>query len=625
MNAKKKQIPLCPGIEGIVKDTKDLDPGTFRRLVGRRSRYYDSPKQGYVETEETRRSLEEGIEKYFEKIHNVKELLPASFLGNGAIKSDAVCRIKIGGDLTPSGYGTGFLITKNLIMTNNHVLRTQNVAASSIAEFGYEIGEEMVRVALDSDIFFLTHAELDFTIVGCNDSRLDEIEPVRLLRNPATVTRKERVNIIQHPSARKKEIAIHDNEVLRILDKVIRYRTDTEPGSSGSPVFNNNWDLIALHHAGWYEDDPKKAINEGIRISSIVAYILNLYRIGTRRDEGLESIVHSITDSSPYLGFFDVFGVENPKDDKEVEVPDFQGTPDFADVGFWNIEHFNDGVTNQRVNDVAEVVSRLSLDLLGLTEVQSGAMDRLVETLALNGDNMNYVLLDVPWSQDIAILYDQDTTTVALNEGIAERNEELLNARTSTGQTAFPRHPLFAECVVSGANQKEVKFIMIVVHLKAFGDATSRSRRRLAAQMLAEIIEDIRQNEGLPVVLGGDFNEQLDNDVLSALTDTPDLFAMTADDATTDAISYVGTSHRSLIDHIITSRDVVAGDISGDDAAIVRLDASVSDFSDTVSDHVPVVFRMVMRPDAIEIPGSNSAVTSIDIPDGSNKVEVSFS
>ena len=147
--------------------------------------------------------------------------------------------------------------------------------------------------------------------------------------------------------------------------------------------------------------------------------------------------------------------------------------------------------------------------------------------------------------------------------------------------------------------------------------------------MLAEIIEDIRQNEGLPVVLGGDFNEQLDNDVLSALTDTPDLFAMTADDATTDAISYVGTSHRSLIDHIITSRDVVAGDISGDDAAIVRLDASVSDFSDTVSDHVPVVFRMVMREDPIEHPidddddGQN--ITSIDIPDGSNKVEVSFS
>ena len=169
---------------------------------------------------------------------------------------------------------------------------------------------------------------------------------------------------------------------------------------------------------------------------------------------------------------------------------------------------------------------------------------------------------------------------------------------------------------------------MIVVHLKAFGDAQSRSRRKLASEKLAEIIEDIRQSENLPVVLGGDFNEQLDNDVLLSLTQTPDLFAMTADDSTTDAISYVGNSHRSLIDHIIISRDVVAGDISGDDAAIVRLDTSIRDFSDNVSDHVPVVFRMVMRGNGgLVIPGNGDdtqSVTSIDIPDGSNSVEVSF-
>ena len=28
------------------------------------------------------------------------------------------------------------------------------------------------------------------------------------------------------------------------------YRTDTEPGSSGSPCFNDPWELVALHHSG---------------------------------------------------------------------------------------------------------------------------------------------------------------------------------------------------------------------------------------------------------------------------------------------------------------------------------------------------------------------------------------
>jgi hypothetical protein len=57
-----------------------------------------------------------------------------------------------------------------------------------------------------------------------------------------------------------------------------------------------------------------------------------------------------------------------------------------------------------------------------------------------------------------------------------------------------------------------------------------------------------------------------------------------------DAITYVGRSHRFLIDHIITSRDVVPGDIQGDDVAIVRLDKSISNFTQAVSDHVPTEY-----------------------------------
>ena len=30
----------------------------------------------------------------------------------------------------------------------------------------------------------------------------------------------------------------------------VRYATNTEPGSSGSPCFDMNWQLAALHHYG---------------------------------------------------------------------------------------------------------------------------------------------------------------------------------------------------------------------------------------------------------------------------------------------------------------------------------------------------------------------------------------
>ena len=155
---------------------------------------------------------------------------------------------------------------------------------------------------------------------------------------------------------------------------------------------------------------------------------------------------------------------------------------------------------------------------------------------------------------------------------------------------------------------------MIVVHFKAFGDAQSRERRRLAANMLAEIIMEERDKWQLPIILGGDFNELLNNDVLSALTDTPDLFAMAADDATAGAASYIGGGHQSLIDHILVSRDVRPGSIAGDDAAIVRLDRSVRDFSGKVSDHAPLVMRVVLRPSPVNLPDAAVERSTVDVP-----------
>jgi V8-like Glu-specific endopeptidase len=48
----------------------------------------------------------------------------------------------------------------------------------------------------------------------------------------------------------------------------IRYRTNTDPGSSGSPVFTMDWDIVALHHYG----DPNwqnALFNQGVPIELI--------------------------------------------------------------------------------------------------------------------------------------------------------------------------------------------------------------------------------------------------------------------------------------------------------------------------------------------------------------------
>jgi len=70
----------------------------------------------------------------------------------------------------------------------------------------------------------------------------------------------EYVTIIQHPEGKRKQIALRENQVVDMLDDFAHYRTDTAPGSSGSPVFNDQWEIVALHHSGVPKKDSQGRI-----------------------------------------------------------------------------------------------------------------------------------------------------------------------------------------------------------------------------------------------------------------------------------------------------------------------------------------------------------------------------
>ena len=59
-----------------------------------------------------------------------------------------------------------------------------------------------------------------------------------------------RMYIIGHPGGRDIEFSLQDNQLVGCSDKLLHYRTPTEPGSSGSPVFEmQSWQVVGLHHA----------------------------------------------------------------------------------------------------------------------------------------------------------------------------------------------------------------------------------------------------------------------------------------------------------------------------------------------------------------------------------------
>jgi V8-like Glu-specific endopeptidase len=93
--------------------------------------------------------------------------------------------------------------------------------------------------------------------------------------------------VIGYPGGRDLSFSFEDNELLDHegppgghppIPGVCRvhYRAPTEGGSSGSPVFNDQWEVIALHHKGGKVGMPRLnglsgtyAANEGIAVRRV--------------------------------------------------------------------------------------------------------------------------------------------------------------------------------------------------------------------------------------------------------------------------------------------------------------------------------------------------------------------
>jgi endonuclease G len=241
---------------------------------------------------------------FFERIINGNELQDVNYLARGARAARAVARVCI---RQPSGrqvgYGTGFLIAPGVLITNHHVLPDISFGARSSAEFEYEYdldGNQLGPVSFDllPGQLFHSNAALDYTVVavaarpenGAQDLAAYGFLP--LVAATGKVNEGEWLTVIQHPDGHRKQVCVRENRFIKRTGDVLWYSTDTLPGSSGSPVFSNDWYVVALHHSGVPQRDSTGAIqtidgapydqardgeervkwiaNEGIRVSRIV-------------------------------------------------------------------------------------------------------------------------------------------------------------------------------------------------------------------------------------------------------------------------------------------------------------------------------------------------------------------
>lgn len=202
-------------------------------------------------------------------------LVSITYLEEGLKCSRAIARVK-----RPDGSsGSGFLITGNKLITNHHVLPDAASAGASIAQFNYQLTIDGLNAPIEEfrllpDTFFRTSKEDDWSTVAVDGNPVHKWGALPLTKTIVKVG--DHVNIIQHPGGGPKQISLIANVVVFVGADRVQYLTDTLPGSSGSPVFDAKWNIIALHHSGGWLTEPNAVSkrtyyrNEGIAIDRII-------------------------------------------------------------------------------------------------------------------------------------------------------------------------------------------------------------------------------------------------------------------------------------------------------------------------------------------------------------------
>ena len=211
-------------------------------------------------------------------------LLDVVFLEQGAKCAQAVCRVE---DKDGGAWGTGFLIGPNLVLTNYHVVREMDRFKRGCCRVRFGYRRDAAGNVSKGTVYRVTTRlasspvrDLDYVVLEIDGEPGLESEFGYLRLRDVSVVKRDRVYVIQHPRGKPQKVVLQENQVTYVSPdrRRVQYLANTLHGSSGAPVFNKNWQVVALHHRGRpVPASPGKfSGNEGILISAILPEIQSL-------------------------------------------------------------------------------------------------------------------------------------------------------------------------------------------------------------------------------------------------------------------------------------------------------------------------------------------------------------
>jgi V8-like Glu-specific endopeptidase len=204
---------------------------------------------------------------------------------------------------------TGAILPGGWVLTNHHCIPNDSdhrLLAASILT-GYLVqGDEGAKRYTLSVAPEDWHDVLDFSLVRMQDIA-DDILP--LILTQTAVDPGDSLTVIHHPLGRPQVMTRFRCFAIREQQEgpILRHRCDTQPGSSGSILFNREMIPVALHHSGGMTPNDDKSFNKSTRISAILQ---------------ASELLQSITGASPMADSPAVSPEKAPQTTPEITAPD---------------------------------------------------------------------------------------------------------------------------------------------------------------------------------------------------------------------------------------------------------------------------------------------------------------
>ncbi|MEO0899455.1 MAG: endonuclease [Bacteroidota bacterium] len=274
--SKARRVKSALIRKGITQLAEELDKATSgnvspEEIEGMRRNYLPEKTTQNISDSDATEVKKKVAKIAVEAVQGMKDMVSSRFLHEGALRAKTVGRI--GKYQGSEAIGTGFMISPNLLMTNQHVLENLEETRGCYVEFDFFYSRDNTRVnseifELRPDGFYHSNAIHDYAIVMVSAISDGGIELGNYGWNALSVPKSlpepsDRLNIIHHPRGGHQQISIRKNYVVDFdnEDIYIDYLTDTDYGSSGSPVYDDNWNLIALHRGHVTIEDKKSKEN----------------------------------------------------------------------------------------------------------------------------------------------------------------------------------------------------------------------------------------------------------------------------------------------------------------------------------------------------------------------------